>query len=160
MQRKKPRKFRLLVTISVLFTVLIIFYGLFFRQFIFWQTSNLLLDGSDRYFAQVSRELILEYQKEKWLGAARKLNLSGLENIHLVMLSPEQELLSEARVIQNPLSEAINIMKKMAEENHIDRELFQLFLQSGAYLEYGRSYLQPEQIDEVKDQQLLKTKQP
>jgi hypothetical protein len=63
MPREKPRHFRLLITISVLFTALIIAYGLFFRQFIFWQTSNLLLDGADRYFSQVSRELTRDYQK-------------------------------------------------------------------------------------------------
>jgi len=37
----------------------------------------------------------------------------------------------------------------MAREQHIDAELFALFLSSGAYLHYARQYLQPQQIDQV-----------
>jgi HD-GYP domain-containing protein (c-di-GMP phosphodiesterase class II) len=47
------------------------------------------------------------------------------------------------------LSEAIRIMSFMKKDRHIDPDLFDLFLSSGAWLEYGRRYLQPEQIDEV-----------
>ncbi len=47
------------------------------------------------------------------------------------------------------LTEAINIMARMRREQHIDPELFELFLRSGVYLEYGRRYLQPDQIDAV-----------
>ena len=47
------------------------------------------------------------------------------------------------------LSEAIMIMGRMEEENHIDSTLFQLFLTSGAYKEYAEKYLLQEQIDEV-----------
>lgn len=54
-----------------------------------------------------------------------------------------------------PISEAIRILHRMAEENHIDRDLFQLFLSSGAYLEYGRRYLLPEQLDQVDIAQYL-----
>jgi HD-GYP domain-containing protein (c-di-GMP phosphodiesterase class II) len=47
------------------------------------------------------------------------------------------------------LSEAIRIMSFMKKDRHIDPDLFDLFLSSGAWLEYGRQYLQAEQIDEV-----------
>jgi len=47
------------------------------------------------------------------------------------------------------LSEAIRIMSFMKKDRHIDPDLFDLFLRSGAWLEYGRRYLQAEQIDEV-----------
>ena len=47
------------------------------------------------------------------------------------------------------LSQAIAIMARMRDEQHIDAELFALFLQSGVYAEYGKQFLQPEQIDEV-----------
>jgi HD-GYP domain-containing protein (c-di-GMP phosphodiesterase class II) len=61
MRQKKPHHFRLLVTISVLFTALIIVFGLFFRQFIYWQTSKILLEESDRYFSQINEELTLDF---------------------------------------------------------------------------------------------------
>jgi hypothetical protein len=40
----------------------------------------------------------------------------------------------------------MNFMKK---DQHIDPELFELFLSSGIYREYAEKYLAPEQIDEV-----------
>ncbi|SHO46760.1 HD domain-containing phosphohydrolase [Desulfopila aestuarii] len=48
-----------------------------------------------------------------------------------------------------PISDAIRILALMEKDQHIDPDLFRLFLTSGAYLEYAREYLQPEQIDEV-----------
>ena len=45
------------------------------------------------------------------------------------------------------LCEAIRIMTAMKQEQHIDPELFELFLCSGVYREYAQRYLQPEQID-------------
>jgi HD-GYP domain-containing protein (c-di-GMP phosphodiesterase class II)/HAMP domain-containing protein len=47
------------------------------------------------------------------------------------------------------LSEAIRIMSHMKKDNHIDPELFDLFLESGVYLAYAKEFLDPEQIDDV-----------
>ncbi len=47
------------------------------------------------------------------------------------------------------LSEAIRIMGRMKTEQHIDGEIFDLFLQSGVYLEYAHKYLKAQQIDTV-----------
>ena len=47
------------------------------------------------------------------------------------------------------LSESIRIMSFMRNDNHIDPDLFKLFLSSGIWLEYGRKFLNPEQLDEV-----------
>lgn len=47
------------------------------------------------------------------------------------------------------LSEAVRIMGFMKKDRHIDPDLFELFLTSGIYREYGRKHLQPEQLDEV-----------
>ncbi|MGY3925950.1 HD domain-containing phosphohydrolase [Aeromonas simiae] len=47
------------------------------------------------------------------------------------------------------LSEALRIMAMMRSEQHIDPDLFELFLRKGIYLEYAQRYLRPEQIDEV-----------
>ena len=47
------------------------------------------------------------------------------------------------------LSEAVKIMGFMKKDQHIDAELFALFLESGAYLEYAKRFMRPEQIDTV-----------
>jgi HD-GYP domain-containing protein (c-di-GMP phosphodiesterase class II) len=47
------------------------------------------------------------------------------------------------------LSEAIRIMAFMKKDQHIDPDLFDLFLQSGVYREYAGRFLAPGQIDEV-----------
>jgi len=40
-------------------------------------------------------------------------------------------------------------MHKMTLDQHIDNDVFILFLKSGVYLDYAHQYLSPEQIDEV-----------
>jgi hypothetical protein len=47
------------------------------------------------------------------------------------------------------LSEAIQIMSFMKKDQHIDADLFELFLRSGIYLQYAKNYLNPNQIDDV-----------
>jgi HD-GYP domain-containing protein (c-di-GMP phosphodiesterase class II) len=47
------------------------------------------------------------------------------------------------------LSEAIQIMGLMRKDRHIDAQLFELFLVSGAYRRYAERYLKPQQIDDV-----------
>jgi HD-GYP domain-containing protein (c-di-GMP phosphodiesterase class II)/HAMP domain-containing protein len=53
------------------------------------------------------------------------------------------------------LSEALTIMSRMQAEQHIDAELFAIFLRSGVYLDYARSYMQAQQLDEVDIDNLL-----
>ncbi|MEL0636770.1 HD domain-containing phosphohydrolase [Marinomonas sp. TI.3.20] len=47
------------------------------------------------------------------------------------------------------LSEAIKIMSFMVENQHIDPDIFRLFLESKVYLVYAQEYMNPDQIDEV-----------
>lgn len=47
------------------------------------------------------------------------------------------------------LSESVKIMGFMKKDQHIDPDLFDLFLESGAYLEYAHKFMRPEQIDAV-----------
>ena len=47
------------------------------------------------------------------------------------------------------LSEAIGIMARMRDEQHVDADLFDLFLTSGVHRRYAERYLRPEQIDAV-----------
>lgn len=53
------------------------------------------------------------------------------------------------------LSEAIKIMGFMKKDQHIDPEIFDLFLRSGIYLEYARRYMPEEMIDTVDIQAYL-----
>ena len=54
------------------------------------------------------------------------------------------------------LSEALKIMAAMCKDQHIDPELFALFLCSGVYKEYAERYMQPELIDTVQIEDYLK----
>lgn len=47
------------------------------------------------------------------------------------------------------LSESIQILSMFKENQHIDPELFDLFLSSGVYKRYAEKFMLPEQIDEV-----------
>ncbi len=47
------------------------------------------------------------------------------------------------------LSESIKIMGFMVKDQHLDPELFQLFLSSGVYKEYAERFLEPTQTDAV-----------
>ena len=47
------------------------------------------------------------------------------------------------------LNQAIKILSFMRNDQHIDKDLFDLFLTSGVYADYAKWNLKPEQIDEV-----------
>jgi HD-GYP domain-containing protein (c-di-GMP phosphodiesterase class II)/HAMP domain-containing protein len=55
------------------------------------------------------------------------------------------------------LSESVRIMHAMKRDQHIDPDLFDLFLSSGVYREYGEALLDPEQLDDVDIEQYLDT---
>ena len=48
-----------------------------------------------------------------------------------------------------PLSLALTILGRMKEDNHIDPDLFDVFVREKVYLKYAEMFLSPEQIDEV-----------
>ena len=47
------------------------------------------------------------------------------------------------------LTETLTIMGRMALDQHIDRDLFQIFVRERVYLDYAHRFLAPEQIDNV-----------
>ena len=53
------------------------------------------------------------------------------------------------------LSESMRIMGFMKRDNHLDPDLFDLFVTSGVYKLYGQRFLPPELIDEVDEAALL-----
>lgn len=47
------------------------------------------------------------------------------------------------------LSESLKILSQMKKNQHIDADVFELFLRSGVYMKFAQKYLLPEQIDHV-----------
>lgn len=52
------------------------------------------------------------------------------------------------------LSECLHILGKMKLDNHIDPDLFDLFIREKVYLKYAQMFLPPEQIDEVDESKI------
>ncbi|MBF0435040.1 MAG: response regulator [Magnetococcales bacterium] len=53
------------------------------------------------------------------------------------------------------LSESLKIMRFMCKDQHIDRDVFALFLTSGIYRQYAETHLKAEQWDDVSVEELL-----
>lgn len=52
------------------------------------------------------------------------------------------------------LSESLHILGKMKLDNHVDPDLFDIFIREKVYLEYAKHFLKPEQIDVVDESQI------
>lgn len=52
------------------------------------------------------------------------------------------------------LSESLFILGKMKQDNHVDPDLFDIFIRQKVYLEYARQFLEPEQIDAVDESKI------
>ncbi len=48
-----------------------------------------------------------------------------------------------------PLSQALTIMGRMVEDNHLDADIYTLFVYKKIYLDYAKKHLRDEQMDEV-----------
>ncbi|WP_375748704.1 HD domain-containing phosphohydrolase [Vibrio sp. HN007] len=89
----------------------------------------------------------------KGTGYPRKLSAEDLsvgERI-LVLADVFEALTADDRPYKKAksLSVAIDILYEFVQNEHIDPQVFELFLTSGIYLRYAKEYLLPEQIDEV-----------
>lgn len=60
-----------------------------------------------------------------------------------------EALTSSDRPYKPPMkiSQSLSILKKMKESNHIDPDIYALFLQSRVWEKYAKDYLRPEQLD-------------
>ncbi|MDR3411169.1 MAG: HD domain-containing phosphohydrolase [Formivibrio sp.] len=54
------------------------------------------------------------------------------------------------------LSQAMTILARMARDQHIDSDLFAVFVREGVWLDYARRFLHPEQLDQVDVESLLR----
>jgi len=52
------------------------------------------------------------------------------------------------------LTESLYILGKMKLDNHIDPDLFDIFVREKIYLRYAEKFLEPEQIDEVDESKI------
>lgn len=92
---------------------------------------------------------------EKMDGSGYPRGLTGeklgiLEKV-MVIADIFEALTAVDRPYKRPktLSECISILADMRDKGQIDSDLFELFLTSGMYQEYGRKYLREDQCDEV-----------
>ncbi|MFT3923554.1 MAG: HD domain-containing phosphohydrolase [Myxococcales bacterium] len=71
-----------------------------------------------------------------------------------------EALTAQDRPYKQPmkLSEAMRIMSFMKRDNHLDPDLFDVFVRSGVYRRYGERYLPPELLDAVDEASLLALK--
>ncbi|MCL1146543.1 transporter substrate-binding domain-containing protein [Shewanella marinintestina] len=103
--------------------------------------------------ARVPRYASTHHETLKGTGYPRKLSAEDLsipERI-LVVADIFEALTAADRPYKKakPLSVAIDILYKMALDEHLDMDIFKLFLSSGIYLEYANKFLDKEQINEV-----------
>ena len=52
------------------------------------------------------------------------------------------------------LSECLRIMGLMKQNNHIDPDIFDIFIRQRVYLDYAEEFLDPEQIDPIDEQSI------
>lgn len=110
--------------------------------------------------ARVPRYASTHHETLKGTGYPRRLSAEELSiPERILVISDIFEALTAAdRPYKKakPISVAVDILHKMALDNHLDMDLFKLFLSSGIYLEYANKFLDPAQIDEVDVAKYLK----
>ncbi|WP_438970267.1 HD domain-containing phosphohydrolase [Methylophaga sp.] len=102
---------------------------------------------------RVPRYASTHHETMKGTGYPRKLTGDQLSTPERIMvLSDIYEALTAAdRPYKKakPVSVALDILYSMVQNNHVDVEVFELFLESGVYLDYAKRFLPAAQIDEI-----------
>jgi len=93
-------------------------------------------------------------------GYPRELTVDDMPIASRIMAIADvfEALTASDRPYKEPktLSASIKILSFMVKDQHLDSDIFKLFLSSGIYKIYANKYLKPEQIDEVNIEQYLK----
>ncbi len=93
------------------------------------------------------------HEKLDGTGYPRRLGEADLSIPEKVMALADvfEALTATDRPYMRPktMSVALKIMATMRDSGHLCPDLFELFLDSGVWRDYGEEYLQPEQMDEV-----------
>lgn len=99
------------------------------------------------------------HEKLDGTGYPRRLDRSQLSlEARMMAIADIFEALTAADRPYKPgktLTEALAIMAKMRADQHIDPELFELFLRAGIWRDYAQRFLRPEQIDAVRIEDYL-----
>ncbi len=103
--------------------------------------------------SRVPRYASTHHETLKGTGYPRKLTAEDLSIPERVLVIADifEALTASDRPYKKakPISVAVDIMHKMALDEHMDIELFRLFLTSGTHVKYAQIYLKPEQNDHV-----------
>ncbi|WP_152227947.1 HD domain-containing phosphohydrolase [Pseudomonas sp. SCB32] len=112
-----------------------------------------------RHLRRVPTIAANHHEKVDGTGYPRKLSREQMSIPERVMAIADifEALTAADRPYKAPktLSESLKILAFMARDQHIDADLFRVFLIQGVYLEYGERFLRPEQIDAVDVQAML-----
>ena len=103
--------------------------------------------------SNVPRYASTHHETLKGTGYPRRLTAEDLsipERI-LVLADIFEALTASDRPYKKakPLSVAIDILHRMSLDDHVDIEVFKLFISSGVYLDYAKRFLPEAQIDEI-----------
>ena len=110
--------------------------------------------------SKVPRYASTHHETMKGTGYPRKLSAPDLSIPERIMVVADifEALTAADRPYKEakPVSVAIDILYKMALDEHIDINVFNLLLSSGIYLEYAKKFLPAKQIDAVDIDKYLK----
>jgi len=110
-------------------------------------------------WSQVPRYASTHHETMKGTGYPRKLSAEDLSIPERIMAVADifEALTAADRPYKKAksLSESIRILHQMALDEHVDIQVFHLFLSSGIYRRYAEQYLDPSQIDQVDIAQYL-----
>ncbi|MDU4249489.1 HD domain-containing phosphohydrolase [Pseudomonas sp.] len=106
-----------------------------------------------RHLRRVPTIAANHHEKMDGTGYPRKLSREQMSIPERVMAIADifEALTAADRPYKAPktLSESLKILAFMARDQHIDADLFRLFISQGVYKEYGERFLHPEQMDAV-----------
>ncbi|MEZ8100946.1 HD domain-containing phosphohydrolase [Vibrio bivalvicida] len=103
--------------------------------------------------SRVPRYASTHHETLKGTGYPRKLKAEDISIPERVLVIADifEALTAADRPYKKakPISVAIDILYKMAQDEHVDMDLFLLFLESGVYMDYAKAFLPENQIDQV-----------
>jgi len=103
--------------------------------------------------SRVPRYASTHHETLKGTGYPRKLKAEDISIPERVLVIADifEALTAADRPYKKakPVSVAIDILHKMAQDEHVDMDLFLLFLESGVYMDYAKAFLPESQIDQV-----------
>lgn len=112
--------------------------------------------------SNVPRYASTHHETLKGTGYPRRLSAEDLSTPERILVIADifEALTAGDRPYKKakPVSVAVDIMYKMALDEHLDMDLFLLFLESGVYRDYANKFMPAEQVDEVDIEKYLKSK--